>query len=296
MIPFFSVVMPTYNRANLIQNTLNSFFNQTFKEFEIIIVDDGSTDNTEDVINSITDSRIKYYKIKNSERGAARNYGASIAKGKYVNFFDSDDIAYPNHLQVAYDTIINSCPEVFHLGYDGKVGDKVIYTFDNFDGNVLEYGIKRKKISINSLFVKSSVTNVVPFYEDRELSASEDAVYICQLAARYTIHYNNVVTTTIVEHDKRSMVLASEKQLLDRKNYMINILKQDVLFLNKYGNYLQDIEKEYNYLLTLSCLATCDHKLAAKYYWKYISTSFFAFIDIRTLVFIKKYVKCFHKS
>src|SRR5437764_8362427 len=96
--PFISVVVPSYNRADLIGKTLRSLQQQEYDQYEIIVIDDGSTDNTEEVVKAIGDQRISYIKKGNAERAAARNFGARIAKGEYVNFFDSDDLALPNHL------------------------------------------------------------------------------------------------------------------------------------------------------------------------------------------------------
>jgi len=117
----FSIVIPTYNRSQLIKTTIKSLLNQTCTDFEIIVVDDGSIDNTETVIEEIVSNKISYHKIKNSERGFARNFGAKIAKGKYVNFFDSDDIALEIHLNIAHQMIIKyDNPEIFHLNYSVK--------------------------------------------------------------------------------------------------------------------------------------------------------------------------------
>src|SRR6476660_9734655 len=115
---FFSVVVPTYNRADLITKTLQSLLNQQYTNYEIIVVDDGSTDNTEEVVKSLDNQRIIYVKKNNAERAAARNYGAAMAKGEYINFFDSDDLAYPNHMSEAIRIIKqHQKPEWFHLSY-----------------------------------------------------------------------------------------------------------------------------------------------------------------------------------
>src|SRR5438105_4070082 len=113
---FFSVIIPTYNRSHLIAKTLGYVLAQTYSDFEIIIIDDGSTDKTEEIIGSIKDARISYYKIDNAERGAARNYGVHKAKGDYVNFFDSDDALYNSHLSLAEKNIVTlDNPEIFYL-------------------------------------------------------------------------------------------------------------------------------------------------------------------------------------
>ena len=78
---FISVIIPTYNRAHLIAGTLDSILAQKYQDFEIIIVDDGSTDDTEMVVASYLSDNVSYYKKENGERGAARNFGASKAKG-----------------------------------------------------------------------------------------------------------------------------------------------------------------------------------------------------------------------
>lgn len=90
--PKISVVIPTYNRENLIINSIESVLNQTFSDFEIIIIDDDSTDNTREKINNINDKRIRYIKHEqNMGPSAARNTGIKNASGDYIAFLDSDD-------------------------------------------------------------------------------------------------------------------------------------------------------------------------------------------------------------
>src|SRR5258708_37950971 len=114
-MPFFSVIIPTYNRAPLIKATVLSVLKQHFEDFEIILVDDGSTDDTEDIVNNLNEPRVMYLKKENEERGAARNAGVKIAKGKYITFLDSDDRFYPEHLAEAHKFIIDqNYPAIFH--------------------------------------------------------------------------------------------------------------------------------------------------------------------------------------
>jgi glycosyltransferase involved in cell wall biosynthesis len=90
----FSIIIPTYNRAEIIGKTIESALGQTFQNFEIIVVDDGGTDNTEEVIQAFYSPKLSYYKKENAERAAARNFGAARGKGNYVTFLDSDDILF----------------------------------------------------------------------------------------------------------------------------------------------------------------------------------------------------------
>lgn len=99
-----SIIIPTYNRAHLIGETLDSFLEQTYQNWECIIVDDGSTDNTQELIDSYCkkDSRFRYYERPDMHLpggNGARNYGYEMAKGDFINWFDDDDIALPHLLE-----------------------------------------------------------------------------------------------------------------------------------------------------------------------------------------------------
>ena len=95
--PLVSIIIPTYNRASLIEETLNSIIDQTFQNWECLVIDDGSTDTTEEVMKKYVcaDKRIHYYsKPVDLLRGgnAARNYGFKMSRGEYIHWFDSDDL------------------------------------------------------------------------------------------------------------------------------------------------------------------------------------------------------------
>ncbi len=95
-----SVVIPTYNRSKLIKRTIDSVLAQTYTNFELIIVDDASTDNTESVINEYKDSRIKFIKLSENSKGTKpRNIGIQESKGAYIALLDSDDEWLPNKLE-----------------------------------------------------------------------------------------------------------------------------------------------------------------------------------------------------
>lgn len=108
--PFFSVIIPTYNRADTIERAIRSVFTQSFTDFELIIVDDGSTDKTQEVLtffakNKPNDVFIKLLRTENNGVSAARNYGVSHANGIWLSFLDSDDEWLTHKLQAQYDFI-----------------------------------------------------------------------------------------------------------------------------------------------------------------------------------------------
>lgn len=116
-MPFFSIIIPTYNRAHVIMRPIDSVLRQTFEDWELIIVDDGSTDDTKSIIESYHDNRICYVWQENQERSAARNHGIALAKGEWICFQDSDDEYMLDHLQVLFDAInLNKSYSVFRTG------------------------------------------------------------------------------------------------------------------------------------------------------------------------------------
>ena len=107
-----SIIIATFNRANYIGESLNSIINQNYKNWECIIIDDGSTDNTLSIVNyySKKDTRFRYYKRANQYRkgiSGCRNYGINLARGEYYVFFDDDDIAHPENLSITLNYLNN---------------------------------------------------------------------------------------------------------------------------------------------------------------------------------------------
>jgi len=99
-MPQVSVIIPTRNRAQLLSEAIDSVLKQTFGDFELIIVDDGSTDHTAEVVTGYKDGRIVYYQQKKQERGVARNQGVALSQGEYITFLDDDDWYMPRKLEV----------------------------------------------------------------------------------------------------------------------------------------------------------------------------------------------------
>lgn len=100
MKPKVSIIMSTYNRAHMIGDAIRSALAQTFTDFELIVVDDGSTDNTREIVNGFGDSRVRYIHKQNAGLPAGRNTAIAHARGEYVAFLDDDDLSLPHQLAV----------------------------------------------------------------------------------------------------------------------------------------------------------------------------------------------------
>lgn len=110
--PLISIIIPTYNRAHLIRETLDSILAQTYENWECIIVDDGSTDNTDEVLKEYqtSDHRFQFYKRPNDKpkgANACRNYGFQLSKGEFVGWFDSDDIMDNGKINLSMESLLN---------------------------------------------------------------------------------------------------------------------------------------------------------------------------------------------
>jgi len=125
-MPKLSIVIPTYNNALYLSDALKSIFHQTFKDYEIIVVDDGSTDNTRDIIKKF-EERIRYiYQPNSGGASKPRNEGIKVAKGKYIAVFDADDLMVDGKLKIQVNFLDNH-PEI----------DFIFTDFCNFEGDTM---------------------------------------------------------------------------------------------------------------------------------------------------------------
>lgn len=124
-----SVILPTYNRESVLPRAIESVLAQTYADFELIVVDDASTDHTETVIELFDDERIQYYRFEeNRGANAARNKGIEIASGAYLSFLDSDDVLKPKHLESVVDIFESEesdCAGVFTAFEIEKDGERL---------------------------------------------------------------------------------------------------------------------------------------------------------------------------
>lgn len=134
-----SIIVPVYNTEKYLKKCIESLLNQTKKEIEIIMINDGSKDNSEKIIKSYDDERIKYYKNKNQGIGKTRNYGISKASGKYLMFIDSDDYIRENCCEKMYNNAIdNKSSVVVSNFYKDIKGDIVKIPISNFETSSLK--------------------------------------------------------------------------------------------------------------------------------------------------------------
>lgn len=233
----FSVIVPTFNREKYIIGTLISVIGQTYKNFEIIVVDDGSTDGTASVVQGISDPRIRYYSKPNQERGAARNFGVSKASGDYVTFLDSDDLLKPNHLAEAYRFIVNQ-PEavVFHLGYDVvNIDGKLKTPWKPLPDPVNHKLVEGNFLSCLGVFIHKAVFNSYGFNTDRRLAGSEDYELWLRLAAIYPIRTVPVSTALLVDHNDRSVLRIEIRNFRNRMEVFGHSVKNDERVREFYG-------------------------------------------------------------
>ena len=208
---YFSIIIPTYNRAHLISETLDSVLSQSYPYFEIIIVDDGSTDNTKQVIESRynNDERIKYYFKQNEERGAARNFGLKQSKGDYAIFFDSDDLMKPCYLAAMAEVIEenkNICLLAGHYNFiennKNETPAPIRYLTNGwYDRN---YFLSGNILACNfCIRIKDKSFRFFP--EEKELASMEDWLFLLSNLEGKKIFIKKEVCLSMRQHDERSM-------------------------------------------------------------------------------------------
>ncbi len=283
----FSIVIPTYNRADFIGKTIESLLKQSYSNFEIIVVDDGSTDATQSIVEKITDERVFYFKKANAERGAARNFGANKSNGDYINFFDSDDLAYEHHLQTAYETITHYQPPIFHLGFDIKSPEGKIVRTPTPINNINKQLIHGNVMSCNGVFIKKDIALKNAFSEIRELSASEDYLLWLQLAAQHPILNNNTITSTIIEHDQRSVLSINKEALIKRKELMLKLALEDSHIKNFYKEQLTQLKLNTYSYIALHLIMAKEKKTGVNFLKRAVRTDFNFIFSKRFLATIK---------
>lgn len=270
MNDLISVIIPTYNRGKLITKSIKSVLNQTYQNIEVIIVDDGSIDNTETVVKKIKDKRVKYYKYQNNKGACyARNYGIKKAKGKYIAFQDSDDIYHEDKLekQILNMKKNNSDLDFCKICINDQNGHLIVPRDETlgliFQNKYMEALSTGNFISTQAMLYKKSCLEKLLF--DNELPRLQDYDIALRTANSYKISFTNEVLVELYRHGdniscnheklEEALFLYSLKEIEPKKikyevvkNIYKEILREfsyelNMEYKNQETNYIKNIEK-----------------------------------------------------
>ena len=254
--PKISVVIPTYNRESKILKSINSVLNQTYKNIEVLVIDDNSTDNTKDVVKSIKDKRLKYIKLpKNMGSCYARNIGIKKAKGKYITFQDSDDVYDSKKIEKQYLNLKNNKSDMdFCKVKIIKKDNSIIFPNDEQiksinENKILDELCNGNFISTQAIFVKRKIIKKYMFDED--LQRLQDFDLVLRMIPNINCSFTDEVLVNLYnQKDSISNDYNKLKQSIDiisNKNYLLDETQTNNLF-----ELLKKYEKEYEEHLNVS--------------------------------------------
>ena len=295
--PIVSVIIPTYNRAALLPRAIRSVLNQSFQDFELIIVNDGSTDNTEEVVKSFEDNKIRYIRHEKNRGGsAARNTGIKAAQGQYIGLLDDDDEWLPEKLEKQINKF-QGLSEGYGVVYSGfsyvydKKGEIICNNVPMLRGNVYDSLIKGCILGSPTPVIKKICFQKAGFF-DETLPSCQDWDMWIRISKNYNFdfvpdilakHYVHGVQISV---DLNVKIIAREKLIekywidLSQKPQTLSILLtrlgilyslgEDYTKARKYffASIKKDPLKRGNYIhLLLSALIPSLHKVLIKKYF-----------------------------
>lgn len=286
--PYFSIVIPTFNRANTILTTLQSVFDQVFTDFEVIIVDNKSTDQIEEVLKEhISAGTIKFLvNDKNYERSYSRNRGLGEAKGQFALLLDSDDLLYPSCLQDAYNySIENSDIKLFHNLYEfvDENGKKSKGSDLYIASNPIKSICRGNFLACNGVFMADQLYNKHQF--DDQAVGSEDWDYWLRVIAECGhLGRINKINSAIRIHDGRSMANLNFEKIEKTKKYILDKISKNPDKYSLFIPYLSFLRSS-TYLFIASTANTCHKSTETfKYLRKALVTHFSVLFSKRFLI------------
>ena len=213
----------------MIGKAIDSVLAQSFTNWELIVVDDGSTDNTKQLVEVYNDTRIRYIYQQNAERSAARNNGIDNANGAYICFIDSDDYYLPNHLQTFIDEINNNLHVDVFFGYniaeiDGELiknkPSKLISDFNTLEEYLMKYPLR-----LPASAVKRAVFENYKF--NTNIRIGEDVELFVRLAEKHLFKQIEAFTQVYVIHSEQSVSEKSHMAHLEHINTIKFIFKKN---------------------------------------------------------------------
>ncbi|MGY3718135.1 glycosyltransferase family 2 protein [Sutcliffiella cohnii] len=265
--PLVSVIIPAYNAEKVIDKTIESVLSQTFSDFEVIVVNDGSKDRTSDIVQKYTvkDIRVRLINQLNQGVSAARNKGIKEAKGSYISFLDSDDYYDIRFLEEMYMRIKSEDSDICYCGYnrvtpEGK--SKVITKFQKND--LLKSYIKgRIRVHTSGWIIKKDLVDINGISFSEDLSWGEDFEFFCKVlvtANRFSYVEGYLTNYTVDFNEERLSSFSINK--IDKDYESINkILENEII--NK-DNQTKKLLLNYRLsaLITYRLLLAFKHKVA----------------------------------
>jgi glycosyltransferase involved in cell wall biosynthesis len=212
--PFFTVIIPTYNRSKAVVDAVKSVLDQTYTDFEVIVVDDGSTDETAEFLRRLSkeDDRIIYVYQENQERSAARNNGIEHSKGKFICFLDSDDQYEPDHLSSFFAILKRNKfkPALYYcLGKSIVNGEKQIIKSAAYpvEQDALEFVLT--ETTIGTVFVCLNKEILEKYRFNEAISIGEDRELWSRILVEYPLVPSLNHTVIINDHGDRTVDIAN---------------------------------------------------------------------------------------
>jgi glycosyltransferase involved in cell wall biosynthesis len=207
-MPLVSVIIPSYNRSHLIGETIESVLSQTFNDFELIVVDDGSTDNTREVVDRYGRS-VKYIYQRNQGRSAARNQGIKAAGGELIAFIDSDDLWLPDKLYYQVEMLANDVESgLVYTDYEfvdsrlSPLSKPPIYVSHPLrEGRILEHLLTFDFIPPSTVMVRRECLNVAGLFDTGLRLGTEDWDFLLRLVKLYKVSYVKQACALIRVHE-----------------------------------------------------------------------------------------------
>lgn len=253
-----SVIIPTYNRAHTLPRSIESVLNQSYSNFELIIVDDGSTDETADVIKQYNDSRIRYFHTENRGACAARNFGIKKARGEYISFQDSDDFWYPEKLQAELHCLAKNDADIVFCkmqSIDETSGRFLSVVPSKKQRNTFENLLISNFISTQMILMKTSIAKENLF--NVKYPRFQDWEYVIRLYGKYKFVFcNQILVTQYLQSDS-----ITKNKLKTIEAY--KLLLQD--YYHVYNSYPFALAKLYKNIATSISLYDFNQ---SKYYLK----------------------------
>ena len=251
-----SVIIPTFNSSKFIKKAIDSVLNQTFTDFELIIVDDGSSDNTLDIISKYNDKRIKSIKHKhNMGVSAARNSGIKISNGKYIAFLDHDDEWLPRKLEKQLE-VIEKSPEQVGLVYTGYYQiepnrvriSPFINIANKLEGDLYQELVRGNFIVPSLVLIKKEVFKSVGYFDEKLTGGGEDLDLWLRIAKKYHFAFiKDPLVKKFFHNQNQSISLISNSKIIDIEEFLSN--KHRELKNKSYNSWLINNFKDINQLI-----------------------------------------------